>query len=632
MRPKLKPDVLYVPTADGVHLFGAGANLELRGGAIYQWVDRLAPHLNGTVTLDNLLRGLPDDKRAVVAALLERLEDGGCLTDAEADEPHGLTDRELATYAPEIAFVEYYRGSAARRFETYRNSSVVVLGAGPAFTALIASALHSGVRRLRAVCTPEFPTDEDRLTELTGGSERRDPDQELIRTVLSGDSDAELAAALEGADAVLHVSSAPVTDRAVRLHRLCERADRLLVQGIVLDDVAWLGPSGAAWASAWQRLAAPEPSRPSAFLTGPTAAVVAGHLGLACFTALTGARDDGPPTVTRIDLETLRTSTHPFLPHPSAVDAPQESAEEFGQRVERLRSAEPLLPADFSARAAACFDRYTGVLRALEEGDFTQLPLNVTEAVRPEGTGERVFGWGTGFAEARQRAALRGLARYAVTAPDPRRFADDGSVRGWDLARKEVTTVPAGDVFTSGPGVTAALDWTGAVTEAVAQQCAWLAVEDVRAGAAEPVLLDVAGASLDEAGRRHLDMLRPAGGEVTAADIGTALGVPVLAWWQGARPVGVTCGPGAVTDGLELVLLDRQSELTGESAYAPQPVPGLGAPPRGTDGAAVPADADLPALVEALASRGRSPVVVPLDHDPAVHEVLPNVVRVVLAG
>ncbi|MEU7599242.1 hypothetical protein AB0B79_40620 [Streptomyces sp. NPDC039022] len=237
-----------------------------------------------------------------------------------------------------------------------------------------------------------------------------------------------------------------------------------------------------------------------------------------------------------------------------------------------------------------------------------------------------------GFAEARQRVALRGLARYAVTAPDPRRFTEDGSVRGWDLAGKEVTTVPAGDVFTPGPGVAAALDWTGAVTAAVAQQCARLAVEDVRAGAAEPVRLDVAGASLDEAGRRHLDMLRPAGGEVTAADIGTALGVPVLAWWQGVRPVGVTCGPDAVTDGLELVLLDRQSELTGESAYAPQPVPGLGAPPRGPGGAAVPADADLPALVEALASRGRSPVVVPLDHDPAVHEVLPNVVRVVLAG
>ncbi|MFH9424147.1 hypothetical protein [Streptomyces sp. NPDC017529] len=630
MRPKLKPDVLYVPTADGVHLFGAGANLELRGGAIYQWVDRLAPHLNGTTTLDGLLNGLPDDKRAVVAALLRRLEDGGCLTDAEEDEPHGLTPGELRTYAAEIAFVEYYRGSAARRFETYRNSSVVVLGAGPAFTALISSALHSGVRRLRAVCTPEFPTDEDRLAELTGEAVRRDPDQELIRTVLSGDSDEELVKALDGADAVVHVSSAPVADRAVRLHRLCEEAGRLLVQGVVLDDVAWLGPSGAAWASAWQRLAAPEPSRPNAFLTGPAAAVVAGHLGLACFTALTGAREDERAALTRIDLETLRTSAHSFLPHPSAVDAPEESAEEFGQRIERLGSAAPLSGTEFSARAATCFDRYTGVLRALEEGDLTQLPLNVTEAVRPEGTGERVFGWGTGFAEARQRAALRGLARYAVTAPDPRRFADGGSVRGWDLVGKEVTAVPAGDVFVPGPGVAAALDWTEAVTAAVAQQCARLAVEDVRRGVVEAVPLDVAGAPLEEAGRRHLDMLRTADGEVVAADIGAGLGVPVLAWWQGGRPIGVTCGPGAVTDGLELALLDRQSVLTGESVYAPAPDSGLGAPPGAPAGAAVPAGAELPALVEALASRGKPPVVVPLDHDPAVHEVLPYIVRVVL--
>ncbi|GAA2272618.1 hypothetical protein GCM10010430_68230 [Kitasatospora cystarginea] len=636
MRPKLKSDVLYVPTGDGVHVFGAGADVALRGRSAYQWLDRIAPYLDGSREFDDLVRDLPDDKRAVVEALVRRLHAAGCLVDATEDLPHGLTARELETYAADIAFVEYHRDSAAQRFESWRNSTVVVLGSGPAFTALVCSALHCGVRRLRAVRTPENATDTARLAESAVEAARRDPDQTLVQVPLS---DAE-EAALARADVVLHVASAHEVDRAVRLAGLCRTSGTLLVQGLVLDDVAWLGPAGSAWESAWLRLGAHGPFRESEFLTGPAAAVVAGHLGLAAFRAVTGVTTPDDTNLTRIDLETLRTSVHSFLPHPTARPARPEAEARFADRITRLSSADPVTEQDFSARAARCFDPHTGILRSLDEGAFTQLPLNVTEAVphlnvteavppHSDGT-PRVFGSGLGFVEARQRAALRGLAVYAAGAADPRRFSPGGTVWGWDLVGQRARAVPAAEAFTVGTGLAARLSWGDAVTDGIAQHCARLAVADVSARRTNPVALELAGTALDARARCHLDLLRSARGSVQAADIGGELGTPVLAWWQEGRPVAVTCGPNAVVDGLEQVVLDRQAALAREPQYAPTRIDGLDRLPTLASGVRRPREADLQELVGALRLRGLRPVVVPLDHDPAVHELLPTVLRIVL--
>ncbi|MGK5642260.1 hypothetical protein ACSNOK_28685 [Streptomyces sp. URMC 126] len=634
MLPKLKSDVLYVPTPDGAHVFGAGADVALRGPAAYRLLDRLAPHLDGSTELDALVRGLPDGTRAAVERLVRRLHTAGCLVDAAEDLPHDLSARELDTYAAEIAFVEYHASSAARRFQTYRESAVTVVGAGPVFTALVCSALRSGVRRLRAVHAPDADSDPAadaaRLTELAAEAALRDPDQTLERVPFSDAEEARLATA----DAVLHVAAGPAADRAVRLDRLCRDSGTLLVQGVVLDDVAWLGPPGPDWASAWSRLRARPPYRTGTFLTGPAAAVVAGHLGLAALRALAGIAEPAARSVlTRIDLETLRTSTHAFLPHPAARPAGPESAAEFTARVGRLRAAEPSSQEEFSGAAAACFDPYTGVLRTLDEGDFTQVPLHVTEAVphRADAGGPRVFGAGGDFAEARRQAALRGLARYAAASPDPRRFGPGATVWGWDLDEERTVPVAAGTAFSAGTGLAARLSWDDAVDDALGQHCARLAAEDVAEGRTRPVPLDPADAPAGERTERYLGLLRAAGGTVRVADIGGALGVPVPAWWLDGRPVAVTCGPDAAAEGLERALLARQSAMTGEPAYAPEPVPGLGGPPGPGAPAGWPSPPDRAALVAALRSRGLRAVAVPLDHDPAVHDVLPFVLRVVTA-
>lgn len=636
MRPRLKSDVLYVPTGDGVHVFGAGVDLALRGRSAYQWLDRLAPHLDGSVELDDLLGRLPNDKRQVVHALVGQLRSAGCLVDAGVDLPHGLTRRELETYASEIAFLEYHGDSAARRFETYRHSEMVVVGSGPVFVSLVCSALRSGVRSLRAVCTDASGTHAERMAELTAEATLRDPQQIVHHTPLD---DGTLSRVVEQADAVLHVADGAGVDRAVRLDALCRESGTLLVQGLVLDDIAWLGPSGAAWRSAWRRLAARGPFRPNAFLTGPAAAVVAAHLGLAAFTALTGIASGQEATVgareeiTRIDLETLRTSTHAFLPHPTALPARPETREDFTRRLERLSATPPLDEDTFSRRAARCFDPYVGVLRALDERECTQVPLHVTEAVPHASGAVPVYGAGTGFAEARRNAALRGLASYAVRQVDDRRLGPGGTVWGWALDERRAEAVAAGQVFAADHevGVAARLNWDDAVADGLAQHCVRLALRDVAEGRARPQPLHLDPGALPPEARRLLDLLHASRGSAEVADIGGALGLPVLAWWQGDRPVAVTCGPSSVAEGLRAALLDRQSVMTNEPAYAPVQLGKLHAPAPGGRhlGRAEPAgDAR---MVTALRSRGRRPLVVPLDHDPAVYEVLPFLVRVVLA-
>ncbi|MER6306288.1 hypothetical protein [Streptomyces sp. NPDC001657] len=261
------------------------------------------------------------------------------------------------------------------------------------------------------------------------------------------------------------------------------------------------------------------------------------------------------------------------------------------------------------------------------------MPLNVTEAVPRAAGAAPVHGAGTGFAVARRDAALRGLASYAAHHPDERRYGPGGTVWGWALDEQRAEAVAACRVFTTDHevGVAARLSWDEGVADGLAQQCVRLALRDVAEGRSRPRPVRLRPDAMDPGERRLLDLLSASRGSVEVADIGEALGVPVLAWWQGGRPAAATCGEDAVIEGLRAALLDRQSVMTGESAYAPARWGLLGAPVTCDDSAELPVPAGPERMVEALRSRGARPLVVPLDHDPAVHEVLPFVVRVVIA-
>jgi hypothetical protein len=70
----------------------------------------MAPYLTGQPTLEELTESLPDERREIVERLVgeivERLvgtlAEQRFLVDAKAEETHGLSEEELAVYAPEM--------------------------------------------------------------------------------------------------------------------------------------------------------------------------------------------------------------------------------------------------------------------------------------------------------------------------------------------------------------------------------------------------------------------------------------------------------------------------------------------------------------------------------------------------
>jgi hypothetical protein len=341
---------------------------------------------------------------------------------------------------------------------------------------------------------------------------------------------------------------------------------------------------------------------------------------------LAGADPEDTRTMVRLDLATLTTSTHPYLPRPQAVPLRAPGPPDGPEIDERA----------FSRAAAACVDPYTGILTAVEERHFQQLPLWVTEARLADPDGAlaalgvplAVHGAALDFPTARYRAARHALEWYAWAA------ADGGPLRGFrvDGGRPHPVRVDVVRATHRPPGwlpagVASGPTWAAAVETALLHRCAAVAVAE--APSAHPVEVDAV--PLDEVGQRLRGILRVAGAPVRAYDLTGPLGLPTYAVYLGDRPVAQVSGwtaAGALRDGLELVTLAYQAEASGEPEYDPPPVPALSVHSGQTR--AVPADADPAGLIRALAERGVTPVAVPLDHDPVLNPVLPYAVQVVL--
>jgi hypothetical protein len=144
--------------------------------------------------------------------------------------------------------------------------------------------------------------------------------------------------------------------------------------------------------------------------------------------------------------------------------------------------------------------------------------------------------------------------------------------------------------------------------------------------------VDVAAVRRDPVISRYLTILDALGEDVTVHRLGGDFPAPTLHCRIGASARGCASGlstADALRDALGAAILDHQSRLHGQPAYAPPPVP-----PLPTGGAVRPVAADgcdVDTVVAALAARGHEPVVVPLDHDPEVSAVMPYTVHVVMA-
>ncbi|MEO7196535.1 MAG: TOMM precursor leader peptide-binding protein [Pseudonocardiaceae bacterium] len=690
MRPKLRGDTKYVPVPDGVYLQNNRRVLRIPGKQVYQWVDRLAPYLDGNHSLAELTDGLSADRVEMVDQLVEKLTAAGFVKDVEADCAHTLSPAETDAYAAEIAFIDYFCDSAAARFQALRDTRVAAVGSGQTVTALVAANLAVGLRTVEVLLTSECPTDLDRCYQTLETARQRDPDQTLTIEVATGwDSEEAIRVALAPFDAVVHLCDRPMLARAAMLDRVCRLAGTVLIQAVVMGDQVWIGPLtgpddelAAGWESAWRRLQAtrtgPALQRQgfaftddrdapvSAYLTSTTAALVANHASFEVFKHLAGV--PVPETrgqLLRVDLETLRTTAHRFQGHPASAAAAAlapPGPEALAETVAELARRAPVDEQVFSEQVRDCFDSELGLFTAIDEGELQQLPVNVCRvtisnpALLPQlDEPLTTVGVGIDMGMARRRAAQRACELYAASVVDERRLIDGMWVWGYDLADKQPRRVTAEAVFPTLRGLVPSLEaapwlasgfsWAQAVATALASVCQRLTVAELDGigeldWAGEPFpLVDLDAGVLDEHGARYLRILRTWGVPVAVYEVTGTLRIPSFVFCAGDRTVAYRTAldpRDGLRRGLEQVVAHEQARANRQSDYAPPAVADLPNRARGVrptllqPGGSGDWIHQQHQLCDALAQRGHRVVVVPLDHDPAVTEVLPHIVNLVV--
>jgi hypothetical protein len=618
-RLALRDDAYYAPTDDGICVLTNSGRVVLTGPSIFQWVDRLAPYLDGRYTLAELTASMPAERRAMVERVVAALRDKQVVVEV-GDDP-----------------------------EAHRDTAVVLVGSGPVLVAAAEAALCSGAWSVRVVLTGGRPAD----AALLDACERRHPDRSLVRVAADRLSDAMVDAGLvaaAGADA----------DEVRALDRACIHAGIPFVATLLAGEEAWLGPFGdrQSWMSGWRRLRAlgGYPDRDTADPAGAAPTVVANQLIGEAVRPRGGTVE--PARMTRIDLRSLGTRRHGFLPHPYALAG----------TAPRPPGSERVDPEEFSRRVLACMDARLGVLGEVAEHDYAQIPLAVSQVqvsdpvllLGPE-VSIVVTGSGVTLTDARRAAALRGLATYGTLMVDPRRLhvppgaadprtgdpdEDLGTLRAgkwagflWgqrlsdgrshELAATEVFPVlrGAGPEYLPPAGAAAGYDWAEAVRAGLVGRCRELTLAEGRQPFT-PIGWD--GIALDAAGERYRSMVGLIGDRLDVYDVTGSLRVPTLSFCLGGATVAYASGlsfPDALRDGLAEVLLRYQAE----TGYAPAPVPPLPMRERLSRVADCPHwTVDEDAVTTALARQGWTAVAVPLDHDPGVADVLPHLVNVVL--
>ena len=259
MRPKLVHDFFYVRLDGGAYLKSSSGTLNLRGHAVYDWIDRLAPLLDGEHSMSEIVAGASAERRGMIEQLVDVLARNGMVTDREKQQPHGLTGRELDVYAEEIAFLDSVAGSGAHRFERFRYRPVLVTGSGTSLTALTHAVLQLGAAEVDvSVDGDDTAAEAQRRAELLALLRKKDPRLRLGQVpALTGESVETIRRRLDGYAAVIHCADHPSTALVGYLNRAVAGTGTALLQSVVAHGAVWLGPMSTAspgcWECAWRR-------------------------------------------------------------------------------------------------------------------------------------------------------------------------------------------------------------------------------------------------------------------------------------------------------------------------------------------------------------------------------------------
>jgi putative thiazole-containing bacteriocin maturation protein len=428
-RPKVKGDTFFLPVPnDGVYFRNNVGTFRMEGEMIDRWIEKLIPMFNGENTLADLTDGLPDPYRHRVYEIAEVLQHKGFVRDVSQDTPHRLADGIVQKYAAQIAFLDSFGDSGAYRFQCYRQASVLAVGSGPFFIALVSALLESGLPKFHILITDSVPTNRQRLQQFVEQAHKSDPEVEVEEVTLREEGTRAWRDVIQPFQSILYVSQEGDVEELRLLHAVCKEEKKVLLPAMFLHQTGMAGPlvhpeSEGCWESAWRRLHRSAVYKdPELHVFSSTAgAMLANVIVFELFKTVTGVTgSELRNSLFLLDLETLEGDWHAFLPHPLVnrlAGAAAEWVQDLDRRLER--SSGGSASNGFFPYFSRLTSVQTGIFHLWEEGDLKQLPLSQcrVQAVDPlsEGPAELlpdIVCTGLTHEEARREAGLAGIEAY----------------------------------------------------------------------------------------------------------------------------------------------------------------------------------------------------------------------------
>ena len=431
MRLKVKRDTFFLPDSNsGVYFRNNKSSFRVEGQEIGLWIEKLIPMFNGKYSLGDLTGGLPGPYRNRVYEIAEVLYRNEYVRDVSQDVPHQLTDQVLNKYASQIEFLDSFGDSSAYRFQTYRQTKVLAVGAGSFFVSLVSSLLESGLPKFHMLITDSESTNRQRLMELVEHSRKTDIEVAIEKVSLQKDGEHCWREIVQPFDSILYVSQNGDIEELRFLHKVCREEKKVFLPAICHQQVGIAGPlvhpdSNSYWESAWRRIHRSALSKEQQFtaFSATAGAMLANVITFELFKEITEVTEpEQRNQFYLLDLDTLEGNWHSFLPHPLVEGHIfSELVTDLDVRLERSFSK------DETNRLFPYFSQLTskisGIFHIWEEGDLKQLPLAQcrVQAVDMLSNGPAellpdIVCTGLTHEEARRNAGLAGIESYVSQA------------------------------------------------------------------------------------------------------------------------------------------------------------------------------------------------------------------------
>ncbi|MEV1243861.1 YcaO-like family protein [Nonomuraea sp. NPDC050022] len=584
MRLRLRDDVYVAATDDGVRILTHRGLARVDGTSIADWIDRLAPFLNGAHTIEELTARLPSDRVEAVKRVVDLLR--AC--DAVQELPQQDDDREVH----------------------YLERASVIAGVEPMLEPLVRAALASGLRNI---------------------------------TVMDLDATPGIAEVPERTEMVFYAGDGP---SALPLQRACAQAAIPVALMVDTGEATWLLPPGTpGWDDVRRRMGTTTAHVGTPVLGAAARLVRAASRAL---TGAMPPAERGRLVRIEQGTWTHTWHScipHPFA-RTASVSSREEFIQRVrdllaGEPLDQESFLRRIAPCNdehlgvFTLKEVAGPQIPLNLCRSvLADGDSEIGAGFGYDAARRDAARKALAAYGARMVDPRRLTGADGRPLMDSRAdPDvhperSRAVLRHGYVWAYEIDDPEkVRLLPAADVFVKrGAGLAAGDDWERAVGRGLADQCLRTAMASLSSQSEPFPQIDITTVDLHEEGRRCRDILTRLDELPQVYDLTGPLGVPIFACCSGEATIGYFADldpAAALGEGLRCALQRLQSTGYGEAEPLPYRLRGpwqqTSAPP-----------GDMTAVASRLHAQGRVALAVPLDHDPEVAAIMPYLTRVVM--